>query len=645
MFARAKCRTQNGNGLKRASRPKKTVPIHKNEWVSTISDLSVHKLTPAEVSYRRESRKSHNKVVAQWEMREKALRERFRHTGGSPLDKDSQRIIREVFSEKLLLQDILARSDKTLAAVNELFGDPQGRHIGQPSVTMAPNSDSPIFRGSTEPSPCSDSFSGQQALTEPEDEYYSASDEEPAVGRPFQSKMKMLVGRSPRQRGRHAVNECTPARAPLQTALNASTVVQRLRSRHDRSEKADEESFLLLSQVLNPDISPRQTGNGHSSRSRKQGGKTAHFSDSSSVASSHGQKSSLGLMQSMLAQVERELDSLSPQTSTQGRRQPTEGLTGFSLALVSILARLVGTIKERQHDVETAIEERRKLEETLREQRGLIDALTAETMTLREETSFLQAELKQRTAQMERKLDSAVSAMATHINQRQGTHVIATVQQPVLEQPPVSIIPTIQVSSLGQGDVWRTIPEPEQSSNKLQAHNSSSNFMSQISPDSELAELRRLKDAISAQLSRVERVAKSPGASSEQRCSGSGEISQNAANDNTAACGVQQRLLELNRQSTVARERLLDLIELQKRNTCAGVSPSGSPVPPSAFSPQHSDGNPDGSPPMRPENRRSTGSQVHFRHYEEAQRDRSAQPRDKQQVHRQSWFALSAHVQ
>ncbi|XP_077592152.1 spindle and centriole-associated protein 1 [Stigmatopora nigra] len=630
MFARAKGRAQNGNGLKRAIRPKKTTPIHKNEWVSTVSDLSVHKMTPAELNYRRESRKSHNKVVAQWEMREKALRDRFRHTGGSPLDKDSQRIIREVFSEKLLLQDILARSDKTLAAVNELFGDPQYKHIGQPSITMAPNSDSPIFRGSTEPSPRSESVYGQQA--EPEDEYYSESDEEPAVGRPFQSKMKILVGRSPRQRGRHAVNECTPARTPVQNALNASEVVQRLRSRCDRSEKADEQSFLLLSQVLNPDISPRQTGNGHSSRSRKQSGKTAHFTDSSSVASSHGQKSSLSLLQSMLAQVEHELDSLSPQTSTQGQPQPAEGLTGFSLALVSILARLVGTIKERQHEVETGIEERRKLEETLREQRGLIDALTAETMTLREETSFLQAEFKQRTAQLERKLDSAVSAMATHINQRQGADVIATVQQPISEKPPVSTIPTIQVSSAGEGDVRRTIPEPEQnSSNKLQAHNSSSNFRSQISPDDELAELRRLKDAISAQLSRVERVAKSP------------EIGHNVANVNTAACGVQQRLLELNRQSTAARERLLDLIELQKRNICAGVSPSGSPVPPSAFSPQHSDGNPDGSPPMRPENRRSTGSQVHFRHYEEAQRDGSAQPRDKQ--NQQSWFALSAHVQ
>lgn len=45
---------------------------------------------------------------------------------------------------------------------------------------------------------------------------------------------------------------------------------------------------------------------------------------------------------------------------------------------------------------------------------------------------------------------------------------------------------------------------------------------------------------------------------------------------------VEQRLLELNRQSAAARGRLLQLIEQQKQN----VSPSGSPIPPSAFSPQ-----------------------------------------------------------
>lgn len=45
---------------------------------------------------------------------------------------------------------------------------------------------------------------------------------------------------------------------------------------------------------------------------------------------------------------------------------------------------------QREEEAHKEAQERRKLEEELREQRGLIDALTAETMTLREEAAALQ---------------------------------------------------------------------------------------------------------------------------------------------------------------------------------------------------------------------------------------------------------------
>lgn len=49
---------------------------------------------------------------------------------------------------------------------------------------------------------------------------------------------------------------------------------------------------------------------------------------------------------------------------------------------------------------------------------------------------------------------------------------------------------------------------------------------------------------------------------------------------------VEQRLLELNRQSAAARSRLLELIEQQKENISSKFSSAGSPIPPSAFSPE-----------------------------------------------------------
>lgn len=72
--------------------------------------------------------------------------------------------------------------------------------------------------------------------------------------------------------------------------------------------------------------------------------------DGSSVASLSGDQSSLGLLQTMLGQVEADLDTLSPDTepaSAQSQKQHRkQGLTGFSVALVSTLGRLVHLLKE-----------------------------------------------------------------------------------------------------------------------------------------------------------------------------------------------------------------------------------------------------------------------------------------------------------
>lgn len=70
----------------------------------------------------------------------------------------------------------------------------------------------------------------------------------------------------------------------------------------------------------------------------------------SSVASLSGDQSSLGLLQAMLGQVEADLDTLSPDTqpaSAQSQKQQRkQSLTGFSVALVSTLGRLVHLLKQ-----------------------------------------------------------------------------------------------------------------------------------------------------------------------------------------------------------------------------------------------------------------------------------------------------------
>lgn len=88
----------------------------------------------------------------------------------------------------------------------------------------------------------------------------------------------------------------------------------------------------------------------------------------SSVASLSGDQSSLGLLQAMLGQVEADLDTLSPDTqpaSAQSQKQQRkQSLTGFSVALVSTLGRLVHHLKQvgvRRGVIEKSIVQVRKM--------------------------------------------------------------------------------------------------------------------------------------------------------------------------------------------------------------------------------------------------------------------------------------------
>uniref|UniRef100_A0A3Q2PP57 Spindle and centriole-associated protein 1 n=1 Tax=Fundulus heteroclitus TaxID=8078 RepID=A0A3Q2PP57_FUNHE len=423
---------------KRPLRYKKAAGPRK-DWVSTVNDLSVHKLSPAELSHRHEIHKSHNKAAAQWELREKALQRRLRHAGSpAPLDRASLSIIREVFSDQLLLQDVLARSDRAMAVVKDLFGDAPRRQTGHPSVTVAPNCDSdtelPVLQKPDPPtqlSLLSQSMMDQEALNEvdvsKEDDRYeniypSCNSESRVIRRTNIRKMKAQGRATQKQQGHHLrsrgdkenipVTPVASGRAPDPTALNATVAVKRVLSKRRESDPVEQEASVLVSQVLNPELPPSQSGriSKRTEKPRKFVSQTLEL-DGSSV----GDRSTLDLLQDMLGQVQADLDSVSPDTAPESAGSPEhhrrQGLTGFSVALVSTLGRLVHLLRKREAGVQEEADQRRRLQEELKEQRGLIDALTAESMSLREEAAALQAGLERRTAELEQKLDSVVLLM------------------------------------------------------------------------------------------------------------------------------------------------------------------------------------------------------------------------------------------
>ncbi|XP_041669534.1 spindle and centriole-associated protein 1 [Cheilinus undulatus] len=751
-------RSQQQTKAKRPVRPKKAV---KKEWVSEVSDLSVHKLTPAELSHRHEIHKSHNKAAAQWELREKALKRRLRHSvSPAPLDPTSLSIIREVFSDQMLLQDVLARSDKAMAVVKDLFGDAPRRQIGHPSVTVAPNCDSesalPVLQRPDPPtqlSLLSQSMMDQQALNEigaPEEDC-SDEDMSPAgtsdnyvIRRAYVQKMKALsLDKDKADRFSAPVTPCTSGKEPDKRALNATAAVKRVQSRQNQSEEGKDESSVLVSQVLNPELPLNQSGvNGHLNRRTRKCVSRSLELDGSSFASLSGDQSSLGLLQAMLGEVEADLDTLSPSLEAASaqccKQSRAQGLTGFSVALVSSLGRLVQLFKQREEEGQKEACERRRLEEEVREQRGLIDALTAETMTLREEVAALQAGLLQRTAELEQKVDTVVLVMGelglleAHTDPSRdssvkaaGSHSLesALVVEQHLKQLQPSVSPALLPSPPRQRENLQQIPVQlhqelsavgnPQSCQDVQAHSSASSLASlpltglpSTSPSSvtsaalhsclspeelltEIALLNTQNNLIKAQLSHAQSLGSSVRGSPDSICSngqrrlscgstgrvtptsagdrrmpvssskgkrslheGEQQITQVSPNPLSVDC-VEQRLMELNRQSAAARGRLLELIEQQKQSVSNKVSPSGSPIPPSAVGPHATaeGGSPVASKLLSaqgllPESyivgRQSAGSEVSLFNLEVEQRESKAKMVQRRE--RDGWFALSTHV-
>ncbi|XP_054607165.2 spindle and centriole-associated protein 1 isoform X5 [Nothobranchius furzeri] len=699
----------------KGKKPVRQKKAPKKDWVSTVHDLSVHKLTPAELSHRHEIHKSHNKAVAQWELKERALKRRFRHAGSpAPLDQASLSIIKEVFSDQLLLQDVLARSDRAMAVVKDLFGDAPQRQTGHPSVTVAPNCDSdlelPVLQRLDSPmqlSLLSQSMMDQEALNEVDVSREDWSSGSRAIRR-SNIRQKTTQGRVVPQRKVHRLRNpeddddvapmtpCTSGRAPDQTALNATVAVRRVWSKHSQSDGGGEEASARVSQVLNPDPTSHQPAGigSYADRTRKCLSQSSKL-DGSSPASLSGDQSSLGLLQAMLGQVEADLDALSPDL--------------------------------REAEAQKEAEGRRRVEEELKEQRGLIDALTAEIMTLREEAAALQAGLQQRTAELEHKLDSVVLVMGglgllgEHTPHKDSdardalSNVCpsASVAERAPEETRVKVPPAIVLSPPTPSHNWQhshaTHPAPlqqhlppldsQRSQEVVQAHGSASSLHSvalshlsssssspslslaplitQPSPEAmlaEIAQLSRQAELMRSQLNQAKGlgpgIAGLPNSNSsqqggrspdsipqdvgERRASGSSRNQNIQSLDETSSQqsstshtpSVEQRLLELNRQSAAARSRLLELIELQKQNVSIRVSPSVSPVLSSVFSPNTAaeSGSLEESV-LRPgrdvqTQQRSAGSDESPRSFET--RNEKSQP--QKQRGREGWFSLSAHT-
>ncbi|XP_053310210.1 spindle and centriole-associated protein 1 [Spea bombifrons] len=428
-------RAPGGRSLRRKpTKPgKKTQP--RQQWDSTVQDLSVHRATPEELVHRHEIHKSKNQWLAHWELQNKPLKKKHNLSSGGPDPLAERRydIARKILCEQYSLKDILEDSDRALAVVKDLFGDAPRRRSGFPDVTLAPSCDLETSRGPivqkkdppTRLSILSQSTMDPQALNEVEKSFsfLVQSDEEQEAAESFYPRVRARrAGRVLNEEENPDLEFVTPAKAdplpPGQTALNATAAVKRVKTRLGEEEQEAGDSRSMTGQVLNPQpkASKKQSAKG-----KKKNPLDVNSSDNSerfvsgTPAPPRHSPSNLEILNHLTQEVEHELEEYEKLT---GRAitptQEPQGLTGFTMSLVNSLRRVVTYLKESDIQLRQEVLERRAMQRELKEQRALIDALTAEILMLKRGDADSETDLQPNFTETEDPLSVPAKAIKNH---------------------------------------------------------------------------------------------------------------------------------------------------------------------------------------------------------------------------------------
>lgn len=452
-FVRVNRYSPRGGGRKALKGKKKKTSV-KQEWDNTVTDLTVHRATPEDLIRRHEIHKSKNRALVHWELQEKALKRKWKKQKPeiSNLEKRRLSIMKEILSDQYQMQDVLEKSDHLMATAKDLFVDFPRRRTGFPNITMAPDSSQGPIVVNQDPvakAILSESVVEPQALNEVDD------DEEGAVDSQSEESENELENSLSSQSNTNAdmflhqlkednselINKlwtdiqqkiATQSRVPASSgtplsaspsgeqkaALNATNAVKKIHTRlqpEDSTETLD--SSYVVGQVLNSRKQKQLLNKVKRKPESCAPSKQKNSTLSASTASTdlpNSNNLSLDVLKHMIHEVEHEMEEYERWTGREVQKlQNSQGLTGFTLSLVSSLCRLVRYLKESELQLRKEVETRQQLEQVLSDHRELIDALTAEILLLREENTATQARLQQYMITTDEQLISLTHAIKT----------------------------------------------------------------------------------------------------------------------------------------------------------------------------------------------------------------------------------------
>ncbi|XP_074260465.1 spindle and centriole-associated protein 1 isoform X3 [Saimiri boliviensis] len=498
-------------GVRKTLKVKKKKTSVKQEWDNTVTDLTVHRSTPEDLVRRHEIHKSKNRALVHWELQEKALKRKLRKQKPetSNLEKRRLSIMKEILSDQYQMQDVLEKSDHLIAAAKELF---PRRRTGFPNITVAPDSSqSPIvvnqdpvtqsiFNESViEPQALNDVDSEEEGIvnsqsgeSENENEFDNSLNSQSNTNtdrflQQLTEENSELINKlwTDIQQKIATQSQITPPGTPSsalssgeqRAALNATSAVKRLQTRLQPEEATETlDSSSVVGHMLNSRKQKqllnkvKRKPNLHALSKPK---KNMLSGSTTSADLPNRTSSSLDVLKHMIHEVEHEMEEYERWTGREVKGLgSSQGLSGFTLSLVSSLCRLVRYLKESEIQLRKEVETRQQLEQVLGDHRELIDALTAEILLLREENAATQARLQQYMVTTDEQLISLTHAIKNCpvINNRQeiqaserGTTGRRVMDSPVLRRtvqtrPAPRIPPTVGIMEKEQNWEQKTLP-------------------------------------------------------------------------------------------------------------------------------------------------------------------------------------------
>ncbi|XP_036205858.1 spindle and centriole-associated protein 1 isoform X3 [Myotis myotis] len=496
-FVRVNRYSSRGGGRKALKVKKKTAV--KQEWDNTVNDLTVHRATPEDLIRRHEIHKSKNRALVHWELQEKALKRKWKKQKPeiSNLEKRRLSIMKE-------MQDALEKSDHLMAATKDLFVDFPRRRTGFPNVTVAPDSSQGPIVLNQDPvtqAILDDSAVEPQALNEIDEEeetVNSQSEEsENELDNSLNSQSNMNADRflhqlkednseiisklwtDIQQKIATQSQITSPLGTPSSTspseekkaALNATNAVKRVHTRLQPEESSESlDCSYVVGQVLNS-RKQKQLLNKVKRKpelcapSKQKGNMLSSSTASTDLSGSTNP--SLDVLKHMIHEVEHEMEDYERSTGREVKEpQSSQGLTGFTLSLVSSLCRLVRYLKESELQLRKEEETRQKLEQALGDHRELIDALTAEILLLREENTATQARLQQYMVTTDEQLISITRAIKSCpvINNNQASLAAerGATSSRIMDNPEASVVnANVSMPLMFRGEEVREFPQED----------------------------------------------------------------------------------------------------------------------------------------------------------------------------------------